>query len=190
MDTHIADPEIDELLRRYESWRWICHYAGNAPWDPADTENGRLHFRYGYPHPDWWGYVIEGVQNGGYRVLYVSTERRTTPVESSQGVFSRVQDAGKFIIYKVGTYLRSAQRMEMIGPKWRSAGLDPQVDAQVESDEVVRYVLRSNPDAYFVMTLGDMPYSHILPMSYHELDAVLLEGFPESVTSRLTAEQG
>lgn len=190
MDTEIADPEIDELLRRYENWRWICNYAGNAPWDPADREDGRLHFRYGYPHPDWWGYVIETEKNSSYRVLYVSTERRITPVESAQGTFSRFQDAGKFVIYKVGAYLRSARRMEMIGPKWRADGLDPRVDTQVESDQVVKYVLRNHPDAYFIMTLGDMPYSHILPMSYDELDAVLLEGFPESITARLKAERG
>lgn len=190
MDTDIAGPEIDELLRRYENWRWICNYAGNAPWDPPDRENGRLYFRYGYPHPDWWAYIIEAGLNGSYQVLYASTERRTTPAESVQGIFSRFEDAGKFIIYKVGTYLRSAHRMEMIGPKWRAAGLDPRVETEVESDQVVKYVLRNDPDAYFVMTLGDMPYSHLLPMSYDELDAVLLEGFPESVTSRQDVGRG
>ncbi|SOJ55790.1 hypothetical protein MSIMFB_03269 [Mycobacterium simulans] len=80
--------------------------------------------------------------------------------------------------------------MTMIGPEWRSPGLDPQVDGYVESDEGVKYVLRSNPKAYFGMTRGDAPYSHILPLSYDELDTVLLDGFAESITARLKPNDG
>lgn len=36
VDMHIGDPNTDELLRSYEKWRWICHYAGKAPWDEGD----------------------------------------------------------------------------------------------------------------------------------------------------------
>jgi hypothetical protein len=189
MAIDIGNPETDELLRRYEKWRWICHYAGRPPWDESDREDGRLHFRFGYPHTEWWGYVIEAEESGIYRVLRLSTERRTTPAETSQGVFSRLQDAGKFVIYKVGTYLRSELRMEMIGPKWNAAGLDPDVAAHTENDQIVKYELRSDPTAYFIMARGDMPYSHLLPLSYDGLDAVLLDGFPESVTSRLRADR-
>ncbi|BBX96767.1 hypothetical protein MLAC_20610 [Mycobacterium lacus] len=92
------------------------------------------------------------------------------------------------MIYEVAESLRISCRLEPISWRWDDAGLDPRVDAYVQSDQVVKYVLRSNPNAYFVMTRGDVPYSHILPLSYDELDAVLLEGFPESVTARLNAE--
>lgn len=183
------NPDVGELLRRFENWRLICHLVGVAPWDQSDWEDGRLYFRYGYPHPGWWAYLVKAEGNGEYRVLRASTERRLTPVESSEGIFSRFQDAGKFVIYKVGTHLRSALRMEMIGPKWNAAGLDPQVEAQIESDQVVKYVLRSDPDAYLIMALGDMPYSHLLPLSYDQLDDVLLDGFPEGVQSRLKADR-
>ncbi|EUA39686.1 hypothetical protein I549_3914 [Mycobacterium avium subsp. avium 2285 (R)] len=38
------------------------------------------------------------------------------------------------------------------------------------------------------MTRGDTPYSHILPLSYDELNASLLEGFPDNVVSRFKSE--
>ncbi|MGB8391475.1 hypothetical protein [Mycobacterium sp.] len=182
------DPDVAELLARYSKWRRIYGYAGESPPDEANWESGRLFFRFGYPHPDWWAYVLEGTGDGRYRVLRVSTERSITPIESSKGNFARIQDAGKFMIYEVAESLRISCRLEPLSWKWDDAGLDPQVEAHIESDRVVKYVLRSNPDAYFIMTRGDMPYSHILPLSYDELDALLLDGFPESVTSRLNAE--
>jgi hypothetical protein len=182
------DPDIVGLLTRYNRWRWIYDYAAKSPPDEAHWENDRLYFRFGYPYPDWWAYVLEGTSDGHYRVLRASTERTVTPVESSKGIFARLQDAGKFMIYEVAESLRIDCRLEPLSWRWDDAGLDPRVDARIESDQVVKYVLRSNPEAYFMMTRGDMPYSHILPLSYDELDAELLEGFPESVTSRLNAE--
>jgi hypothetical protein len=182
------DPDIVQLVERYDKWRRIYGYAGKVAPDVPGWESGRLWFRDGYPYPDWWAYVLEAISGPRYRVLRASTERSQTPVGSLKGSFSRIHVAGKFIIYNAAICLRSACRMEMIGPKWRSTGLDPRVDAQIESDRVVKYVLRSNPDTYFIMTRGDMRYSHILPLSYDELDAQLLEGFPESVTSRINSE--
>ncbi|WP_237052042.1 hypothetical protein, partial [Mycobacterium avium] len=64
----------------------------------------------------------------------------------------------------------------------------PKVDAQIESDRIVKYVLRSDPQSYFIMTRGDTPYSHILPLPYDELNASLLEGFPDNVVSRFKSE--
>ncbi|VAZ76535.1 hypothetical protein LAUMK4_03019 [Mycobacterium persicum] len=181
-------PGVIELLDRYEKWRRIFSYSGKAPPDIPDSEGGRLYFRRGYPHPDWSAYVLERTPDDDYRVLHATTERLQTPVESSEGRFSRIQDAGKFIIYKTATSLMISCWMDPLSWKWHDAGPDPRVDARIESDRVVKYVLRSDPDAYCIMSLGDMPYSHILPLSYDELDALLLEDFPESVTSQLAAE--
>lgn len=61
--------------------------------------------------------------------------------------------------------------------------------AHVQSDRVVKYALRSNPNAYFIMARGDERYSHILPLSYDELDAALLDGFSECVTARVRLNQ-
>jgi hypothetical protein len=180
--------DATELIARYNLWRRIYGYAGKAAPDEPYREGGRLHFRVGYPHPEWSANVIECGADGLYRVLHVSTERRDSPIESATGIFSRLEDAGKFIIFKAATSLMISCFMDPLTWKWEDAGLDPRVDAQVQSDQVVKYVLRNNPLAYFVMTRGDMPYSHILPLSYDELDAELLDGFPEGVVSRLSSE--
>lgn len=181
------DPDIAELLARYNSWRRIYHYAGESPPDEADWENDRLFFRFGFPHPDWWAYVLEGV-NGEYAVSRVSTERSAVPFETPKGRFSRIQDAGKFMIYEVAESLRISHRLEPLSWKWDDEGLDPHVDAHIKSDREVKYVLRDNPHVFFVMTRGDAFYTHILPLSYDELDAKLLEGFSDSVVSRVNAE--
>ena len=91
------------------------------------------------------------------------------------------------MIYEVAESLRINCQLEPLSWKWDDAGLDPQVATQIESDRVVKYFLRENPDAYFVMTRGDMPYSHILSLSYGELDTLLLEGFSPSIVSRINA---
>jgi hypothetical protein len=181
------DPGIAELVAQYNKWRLIYGYAGKPAPNEADWEEDRLFFRFGFPHPDWWAYVLDAAEDGLYSVLRVSTERSLTPVESPRGKFSRIQDAGKFVIYEVAESLRINCRLEPLSWKWDDAGLDPRVDPQIESDRVVKYSLRENPDAYFVMTRGDMPYSHILSLSYGELDALLLEGFPAGVVSRADA---
>ncbi|TAM67330.1 hypothetical protein [Mycobacterium sp.] len=183
------DPDIAELIARYNAWRRIYGYAGEASPDEAAWEDGRLSFRFGFPYPDWWAYILEGT-GGDYRVLRASTERSEVPVETPKGSFSQVRDAGKFLIYEIAESLRISCRLEPLSWKWDDEGLDPQVDAQIASDRVVKYVLRSNPDAYFIMTRGDMPYSHILPLSYDELNAYLLDGFPDSVITRVNAEMG
>ncbi|BCO37293.1 hypothetical protein BMW24_013145 [Mycobacterium heckeshornense] len=182
------DPDVVELVDHYNKWRRIYGYAGKSAPDEVDWEDERLYFRYGYPYPDWWAYIVEATADGNFRCLRASTERRATPIESTEGTFARLQDAGKYTVYEVAETLRIDCRMEPISWKWDDAGLDPEVDAHVQSDQVVKYVLRSNPQAFFIMTRGDMPYSHILPLSYDELDAILLDGFPEDVTSKLAAE--
>lgn len=183
-----SDPDIAELVIWYDRWRRIYGYAGKPPPDEAHWDGGRYYFRFGYPYPDWWGYIFEARADGHYGVLRMSTERRMTPVESPMGTFSRIQDAGKFIIFSIAESLRVNCRIDPIGWKWEDAGLDPQVDTEIQSDSVVKYTLRTDPNVYFIMTRADIRCSYLLPLSYTELDAVLLDGFPESVTSRISTE--
>ncbi|MDI3315988.1 MAG: hypothetical protein QJR12_17485 [Mycobacterium sp.] len=186
-----SDRQVTELIDRYNKWRRVYQYAGKgrlAP-DEPDWENGRLYFRRGYPYPDWTAYIIESDTDENFRVLHASTERRNTPIESLQAVFSRIEDAGKFIIYETVTDLRADCRMQSTTRKWRAQGLDPNVEKVMISDKQAKYILRSDPKVYFIAYSGGIqPYNHILPISYDELDAVLLEDFPENVTSRLAAE--
>lgn len=181
------DPDVAELVAQYDIWRHIYIWAGQAPPDEAAWDDGRLFFRVGFPHPDWWGYVLASA-GGDYAVSRVSTERGAVPIESLQGTFSRIRDAGKFLIYEVAESLRINCRLDPLSWKWDDEGLDPKVNAQIESDRIVKYVLRSDPQSYFIMTRGDTPYSHILPLPYDELNASLLEGFPDNVVSRFKSE--
>jgi hypothetical protein len=191
MDVDQSDPEIVELIARYNKWRRIYRYAGkssSAP-DEPDFENGRLWFRDGYPLPDWTAYIIEGTVNREFRVLRASTERRNTPAEAQEAVFSRIQDAGKFILYKVATSLRVESHLPSITQKWRAEGLDHRVDKTIISEDQARYTLRSDPSIYFIAYSGGIqPYNHVLPLSYDELEEVLLEDFQPAVTSQLASE--
>jgi hypothetical protein len=191
MDIDQSDREIAALIARYNKWRRIYRYAGkssSAP-DEPDFDNGRLWFRNGYPMPDWTAYIIEENESREFRVLRASTERRNTPAEAQEAVFSRIEDAGKFILYKVATSLRVASHLASITQKWRDEGLDDRVEKSVVSEDQARYTLRSDPSIYFIAYSGGIqPYNHILPLSYDELDDVLLEGFPATVTSQLASE--
>lgn len=181
---------ISELISRYNKWRRIYSYAGKSAPDKAEWDSGRLYFRFGYPHPDWWAFILEATVDGHYQCLRASTERSAVPIESPQGIFARIDDAGKYLIYGIAESLRIDCRLEPVSWRWDDEGLDSQVDVHIQSDRVVKYVMRNNPDAYCIMTRGDMPYSHILPLSYDELDELLLDGFPENVRLQLDVEPG
>jgi hypothetical protein len=185
-----ADPDVIELVDRYERWRRIYRYAEKMPPNEPDWENGRLWFRYGYPYPDWTAYILQATADGGYRVFRATTERRETPAESPRGgTFARLQDAGKYIIFNVGEKLRIECRMKPINLEWADAGLDPRVDKLIIDENWAKYVLRSNPASYFTtVSRGIAPYNHILPLSYDQLDDVVLDGFPESIISQLASD--
>jgi hypothetical protein len=179
------------LVTRYNKWRRIYRYAGKASFAPdePDFDDGRLYFRRGYPLPDWTAYIIEPTADNEFRVLRASTERRNTPAEAEEAVFSRIQDAGKYLLYKAATPLRTESHLESITQKWRAEGLDRRVEKNPISDDRAKYSLRSDPSIYFVAYSGGIqPYNHILPLSYDELDDVLLEGFQTTVISQLASE--
>jgi hypothetical protein len=186
-----SDPAVIELLARYNKWRRIYLYTGKASSAPdePDFEDSRLYFRRGYPLPDWSAYIIEVTAGNEFRVLRASTERRNTPAEAEEAVFSRLHDAGKFILYKVATTLRSETGLESITQKWRAEGLDARVDKVIISADAAKYSLLSDPTTYFIAYSGGIqPYNHILALSYDELDDVLLEGFDATVISKLASE--
>lgn len=181
--------DIDELLDHYNKWRQVHRNAGKFEPNEPDWEDGRLYFRNGYPYPDWSAYILRATDSL-YEVLHASTERRNTPAESSQAVFSRVQDAGKFIVYEVADLLRSSLGLQPLARRWREAGLDPEVEKIVVSDKQARYELKSDQSAYFLAYSGGVqPFHRILLLTYDELDAELLEGFPDNVIAPLRNEK-
>jgi hypothetical protein len=186
MDTDTFARDIRELISHYNKWRQIFRYANELEPNEPDWDDGRLYFRKGYPDPDWSAFILEPADGGHCNVLHASTERRNTPLESTRAIFSRLQDAGKYIIYEVADLLRVPIGLEPLEQKWRDAGLDARVRKVVVSDKRAKYELLEDSTAYFLAYSGGIqPYNHILPLSYDQLDSELLDGFPQSMTAHL-----
>ncbi|WP_131536102.1 hypothetical protein [Mycolicibacterium aromaticivorans] len=187
MDSNETGTSSDwqDLLVRYKKWRRIYALAGKAPRDEPIWEAGQLHLRSGFPYPGWTAYIVKP---DGERcaVLRVASEHRNEPVESLCGVFSSVEDAGKYIVLNVGEFLRIGLRLDPIEWAWEDAGLDQRV-RQLSVDEYVsRFELKDDTTRYFVLQAGGIqPENKLLTLSYDELDALLVEGMPESVLSQL-----
>lgn len=191
----VVNRDMDEhgthaLVEHYNRWRQIYRYADQPEPNEPDWDNGRLYFRRGFPHPDWSALILAPTADGHVEVRHASTERRNTPAESSRALFSRVEDAGKYIVFETADLLRVALGLPSLEQRWRDAGLDDRVNKVLASDRKAKYELRSDDSAYFFAFSGGIqPYNHLLALSYDELDAVLLDGFPESVASRLDSEK-
>lgn len=180
-----ADSGFDELLSRYEKWRRIASGAGQTVPDEPAWEGRRLYLRYGYPHPDWTGYIIEPTASGGYQISTVTTERRNEPAEYPEAYFSRLEDAGKYLIWRNGESVRMRVGLRPLTQIWREEGLDARVN-QVSLDTYVsKFELKSDPARYFILYQagGIQPENRLLPLTYDELDTVLQKGMPTSLTS-------
>lgn len=180
-----GEPRVSDFLSEYEKWRQIYTYAGTPPRDEPDWEAGRLYLREGYPYPGWLGYILDASE-GGYRVFTVTTERRNEPFESLAATFSDIDDAGKYIVWKVGSYLRIDLGLPSLTQRWTHEGLDHRVQVERLAEFESKFELKDDPARYFVIRMGGVqPENRLLPMTYEELDALLLEGMPESVLSQL-----
>lgn len=183
-DEASAGSGFDELLSRYEKWRRISSAAGETAPDEPAWDGNRLYLRYGYPYPDWTGNIIEPTASGGYQVLRVTTERRNEPAEYPTAYFSRLEDAGKYVIWNNGESVRMHVGLRPLTQIWREEGLDPRV-TQVSLDTYVsKFELKSDPTRYFILYRagGIQPENRLLPLTYDELDSVLQQGMPQSVT--------
>ena len=177
------DRGFEELLARYEFWRKIALNTGLLAVDEPTWEAGRLFLREGYPYDGWTGYVVDQ-ESDGYRVSMISTERQVDPVENPVVFCSDVEEAGKYVVWKVGSATRIALKLPSIVRDWRAAGLDPRVRQISEGQYVSRYELIEDPDRFFttLRSGGVQPENHLLPISYDELNEVLLEGLPVHIT--------
>lgn len=185
MTTDIAqEPGVAEFIARYEEWRRIYSRVDRPARDEPTLDDGRLNLRYGYPHMDWTGYVIE-LKDGLYQVSTVTTERRNEPAEYPVALFSDFGDAGKYILWAIAITPRQALGLPSISQAWREDGLDPRVKQTSLDTYVSKFELKSDPTRYFVMLRagGVQPENRLLPLTYDELDLVLQEGMPESVTT-------
>lgn len=173
-------PDVVELLARYSRWRDIYMRAGVPPWDSPDLDADTLHFRRGHPHPDWYGFAISKDVDERYAVLNVSTEHQNTPTEGVDTTFSSVREAGNYIIYNIGDFLRIECRLDPISWTFRDAGMSPDVEEKVPIDERhAKYRLRNSPDTYFVTGAGGISWTNwLLTLTYDDLDRRLTDGLP------------
>ncbi|MUM09045.1 hypothetical protein B5P44_30205 [Mycobacterium sp. CBMA 213] len=175
-----ADPQLNELVSRWQKWRRIYAYAGQPAHDEPVWESGQLHLRHGYPFPGWTSYIVEAA-DGGYYVMTATTERRNNPLEGSAGFFTHADDAGKYIIWNIGEDLRLDCRLDPIAWAWEDGGLDVRVHCTPRAEFVSRYELISDPSRYFILRAGGIqPENHLLPLTYDELESQLLDGMPET----------
>jgi hypothetical protein len=182
---HREGHDYRELVARYNKWRDAYVRAEKIAPNEPDWENGRLFFRLGYPHPDWRAFIIDE-QNGGYQVVSASTERSAVATEGWKATFSRLEDAGKFVIATIADYLRIECDAEPIAMKWRAEGLDPRVRKEELPDALAKYSLATAQDVYMIADArGIKPEHHVLPLSYDELNQVLADGLPHNVVRAL-----
>jgi hypothetical protein len=185
MMDHREPRDHQQLIDRYNKWRDAYVSAGKTAPNEPDWENGRLYFRIGYPYPEWRAFII-GEANGGFDVLSASTERSTVTTEGWKGKFSRLEDAGKFVIATIADYLRIGCSAEPIAMKWRTEGLDPRVRKEELPEGLAKYSLASDPDVHMIATVrGIKPEHHVLPLSYDELNQVLADGLSDAIVQAL-----
>lgn len=176
---------LDSLTAQYSLWRGIYARCGKPPRDEPVWQDGELWLRDGYPNPDWTAFVIRQSGNG-FDVFQASTERRSEPVLTHLGFFARLDDAGKYVIAAIGDYLRIEKRLDPVSWSWQDQGLPAEVEEHVSSEARVTYRLRNDHEVYCVLALGDKQYSHLLLLTYDELNLLLQEGLAESGDNAVT----
>ncbi|OHV04666.1 hypothetical protein [Mycobacterium talmoniae] len=184
-----------ELVARYNDWRqrW-SDVAGKQEWRPPEVTGDRLWFCGGYARPDWAGYLLYKAP-AGYVVSWVTAERQAIPSTVVEAIFSRSDDAGKYIIARIGDFLRMKTGVTRLAQSWQSEGMDSRLIHGEASDEVVGYIarcnglstdavrqsvrrfsVRSDPTVHADMAPTGKEFSRVLLLSYDDLDARLSEG--------------
>lgn len=145
-----TQPGMARLVTRYGKWRRIYSLAARMPRDEPVWEHGRLHLRAGYPRPGWTGYVIKP-EGEGCSVFTVTRERSNQPLESLCGVFSSIDDAGRYITLKVGEALRIRLRLDPVEWAWEDAGLNHHVRQVSLGRYVTKFELKDDPARSLVL---------------------------------------
>lgn len=190
------EPELKTVVDRYETWRrrWVSLTGREPSRDLPELSDGRLWFRDGFPHPDWTARIIESAPYG-YVVLDSTTERRISPDITVRAIFSRFEDAGKYIIAQAGDMLRRECKLEPRYREWHRFGLSDKLQKSDSDPTAVgfiadyngiapdtvqqlihKYSVKTQPNRCAHLASSDEPYSRILTLSFDELDATLTDG--------------
>ncbi|ORA21958.1 hypothetical protein BST12_10695 [Mycobacterium angelicum] len=149
---------------------------------------------------------MEPTTEGYYKVVHsLWHERASERSEDVVAVFSKIADAGKYVILRVGDSCRMYLDLETLPIKWRASGLNPRIRITTPADEALNYVVKISPGtrkSFAVQHLKqyslDDDASHfafaypsaeldmqVLSLSYGKLNALLMDGFPESILSKI-----
>jgi hypothetical protein len=194
---------FDDIVRYYDIWRRIVGRTRNVTYGPAEWEHGRLYFRSDYleEHGDWAAWVIDPTHDGLYNVLSSRVpERSNDRHEHVEATFSRLDDAGKYIVAQLGNSARMGLRLASLAIQWDDSGLGPLIEVtgadsaavdyllrvqpstvrHVAEEQLQVYRLREDPGIYAFAFPSKEPYMHVLAVSFEELNRSLLDGIPDS----------
>jgi hypothetical protein len=213
-----------EIVRYYDLWRKIADALGGEPYDEAEWEDGRLYFRSDYADKlrewpkwkefgDWGAYIIAPTSEGYYNVIRsLRHERAYERSEKVEVVFSKIADAGKYIIAHIGgslsvhLMLKRRIKLKTLATRWSETGLDPRIQVTPASERVLdylikvrpdtdrvfakmhlkQYTLRDDPSAYGIAFPAEETYMQVLAMSFQELHEALLHVIPDSIKSEVS----
>jgi hypothetical protein len=164
--------------------------------------------------PEWaengyWGaWIITSAPEGYFCVVRsLLHERAALRSEDIEVMFSRFSDAGKFVISQIGDSVRSSLQLRTLFIKWDDRGLDPRIRIEPASKDTVdflnrecptlkegfaeqhlkRYTFEEAPSSHGFALPAQQPRMEVLTLSFEELTAALLDGMPESITSKVPA---
>jgi hypothetical protein len=207
--------EFSEVVQRFDRWRTVAKALGQQPYDAPAFEDERLYFRIDYAEQiakwprareegDWGAYIIDPTSGGMYCVVRsLWHERATHRSEAVEAVFSRAEDAGKYIIARVASSIRFDNGLTSQTVLWREQGLGAEINVGPVPESIIQmisertpegnveaireyekmYSLAKDSNVFGVTSEGNSPYMHVLTLSFDELDAELKDGLPETSTS-------
>lgn len=214
-DSDDNDDGFDGIIRRYDFWRRAARVTRTDNPDKPDWDGGRLYFRSDYldkvhdspqwrAQGDWGAWIIDPTPEGNFTVSRsLVPERSNNRQETVAVTFSRLKDAGKYIVAQLGDSVRANLRLPTLAVQWDDSELissidaapsepaaieylvlaDPSTNRQAAEQHLTTYRLRDDPNVYAVAFPGD-PYVRVLAISFADLHRSLLSGMPESVTGR------
>jgi hypothetical protein len=155
---------------------------------------------------DWGAWIIASTPKGCYCVIRsLVHERSTQRSESLEAVFSSNIDAGKYIVARIGDGVRTSLRLKSLFLKWEARGLNPRIKVEPADQKAIdlfnqkgasqiedylekhlkSYRLQDDPNVYGITLYYEQPSMEVLALSFEELTASLLDGMPESITSKV-----
>jgi hypothetical protein len=219
VNANVGRPIPAELTHYYGLWRKIANFVGDGPYDEADWEDDRLYFRSDYSeklkewpewaeYGDWAAWFISPSPEGYFCVIRsLVHERSTQRSESLEAVFSSFENAGKYIVMRIGDGVRTSLRLKSLFLRWEARGINPHIKVEPPTRVAIELFnqkspsriedyfekhlktsrLKDDPNVFGITLYYEQPSMEVLALSFEELTTALLDGMPESITSKIPA---